>query len=45
MKTVFVSSTFTDMQAERDLLNTRVLPAVNEAAKKYLEEKGVKIDG
>lgn len=35
MKTVFVSSTFTDMQAERDLLNTRVLPAVNEAAKKY----------
>ncbi len=35
MKTVFISSTFTDMQAERDLLSARVLPAVNAAAKRY----------
>ena len=35
MKTIFVSSTFKDMQFERDCLNTQVLPTVNEIAKKY----------
>ncbi len=35
MKTVFISSTFSDMQTERDLLSTRVLPAVNAVAKEH----------
>lgn len=35
MKTIFVSSTFRDMQFERDCLNTQVLPRINEIAKKY----------
>lgn len=35
MKTIFVSSTFRDMQFERDCLNTQVLPSINELAKKY----------
>ncbi len=37
MKTVFVSSTFIDMQAERDMLAERVLPAINQEAKQYGE--------
>ena len=34
-KSIFVSSTFRDMQAERDALRDRVLPRVNEFAEKY----------
>lgn len=29
MKTIFVSSTFQDMQAERDIIRTKVFPAIN----------------
>ena len=36
MKTIFVSSTFKDMQDERDLLHTKIIPSVNYA----LKEKG-----
>ena len=35
MNTIFVSSTFRDMQLERDALQTRVLPLINETAEKY----------
>lgn len=35
MITIFVSSTFKDMQAERDALQESVAPALNETAKKY----------
>ena len=35
MNTIFVSSTFRDMQMERDALQTRVLPALNETAEQY----------
>ena len=34
-KSIFVSSTFRDMQAERDALRDLVLPRVNEFAEKY----------
>jgi hypothetical protein len=37
MKTVFVSSTFRDMQAERDMLNLDVLPALRARAGEYGE--------
>lgn len=29
MKTIFVSSTFKDMQDERNLIHTQVMPSVN----------------
>ncbi len=35
MKTIFISSTFRDMQFERDILNKRMLPSINEIADKY----------
>ena len=35
MKTFFISSTFKDMQYERDCLNTQVLPRINAIAKQY----------
>ena len=34
-KSIFISSTFRDMQAERDALRDFVLPRVNEFAAKY----------
>jgi len=34
-KSIFVSSTFRDMQAERDALRDFVLPLVNEFASKF----------
>ncbi|MCL2064685.1 MAG: DUF4062 domain-containing protein [Candidatus Cloacimonetes bacterium] len=34
-KSIFISSTFRDMQAERDMLSDYVLPRVNEFASKY----------
>jgi len=34
-KSIFVSSTFRDMQAERDALRDFVLPRINEFAAKY----------
>ena len=34
-KSIFVSSTFCDMQSERDILRDLVLPQVNEFASKY----------
>ena len=37
MKSIFVSSTFKDMQKERDLLRSVVLPGVNRQAKNYGE--------
>lgn len=37
MKNIFVSSTFRDMQNERDMLNTRVLPGLNKLAEGYGE--------
>ena len=40
MKTVFVSSTFKDFQHERDVLRDRVLPLLNENAKKYGKSVG-----
>ena len=35
MKTIFVSSTFKDMQFERDCLSAQVLPSINALARKY----------
>jgi hypothetical protein len=35
MKSIFVSSTFKDMQAERDALQYKVLPKLNEFAEQY----------
>ncbi|MBQ9644525.1 MAG: DUF4062 domain-containing protein, partial [Lachnospiraceae bacterium] len=35
MNTIFVSSTFRDMQLERDALQTRVLPLLNATAEQY----------
>lgn len=35
MKTIFVSSTFKDMHFERDAIQDKVLPVVNEAARRY----------
>ena len=37
MKSVFISSTFRDMQIERDALHTRIFPLLNEEAAKYSE--------
>lgn len=37
MKNIFISSTFVDMQAERDLVQERVIPALREEARKYGE--------
>lgn len=37
MRTVFVSSTFKDMQAERDILKSQVQPQLNNIARKYGE--------
>ena len=37
MKSVFISSTFRDMQIERDALHTRVFPLLNEHAAEYSE--------
>ena len=41
MKKIFISSTFQDMQAERDMVQERVLPILNEQANKYGENVGV----
>lgn len=41
MKNIFISSTFIDMQAERDLVQERVLPALREEARKYGDNVGV----
>lgn len=37
MRNVFVSSTFRDMQAERDAIHYEIVPALNEFARKYGE--------
>ena len=37
MKKVFVSSTFQDMQQERDAIHNLVMPSVNKIAKQYGE--------
>lgn len=37
MKNIFVSSTFRDMQAERDMIQTEVLPQLRSKAKAYGE--------
>lgn len=37
MRAVFVSSTFKDMQFERDMLNIRVVPRINDFLSKYAE--------
>lgn len=41
MKSIFISSTFRDMQAERDMVQERVLPALREEARKYGDSVGV----
>ena len=41
MRTYFISSTFRDMQAERDLINRRVLPAFREKARAHGEDADV----
>ncbi len=41
MKNIFISSTFIDMQAERDLVQERVLPALRDEARKYGDNVGV----
>lgn len=41
MKNIFISSTFRDMQAERDLVQEKVLPALREEARKYGDNVGV----
>ena len=41
MKNIFISSTFRDMQAERDMVQKKVLPALREEARKYGENVGV----
>lgn len=40
-KNIFISSTFRDMQAERDMVQEKVLPALRNCAKKYGENVGV----
>lgn len=40
MQTVFISSTFKDMQAERDMLMLDVLPEINARVRKYGESIG-----
>ena len=37
MKSIFVSSTFKDMQAERDLLNLEVFPLIRDFLLDYFE--------
>ena len=37
MKRIFVSSTFKDMNYERDILQERVMPELNEIARQYGE--------
>jgi len=41
MKNIFISSTFRDMQAERDMVQERVLPALREQARKHGDNVGV----
>lgn len=41
MKNIFISSTFIDMQAERDMVQERVLPVLREEARKYGDNVGV----
>ncbi|MBR2987105.1 MAG: DUF4062 domain-containing protein [Clostridia bacterium] len=41
MKRIFISSTFIDMQHERDLFHKAILPAINKIAKDYGEEVSV----
>ncbi|MEA4929685.1 MAG: DUF4062 domain-containing protein [Candidatus Limiplasma sp.] len=41
MKKIFVSSTFRDMQAERDILHLVVLPEVNEYAAQFGQSVGI----
>ena len=41
MKNIFISSTFIDMQSERDMVQERVLPALREKARKYGDNVGV----
>lgn len=40
MKNIFISSTFRDMQAERDLVQEKVLPALRSEARKYGDNVG-----
>ena len=40
-KSIFISSTFRDMQAERDTLRDFVLPKVNEFAAQYGRAEGL----
>lgn len=37
MKTIFISSTFQDMQYERDIIQAKVLPRIREFVKQYGE--------
>ena len=37
MKSIFISSTFRDFHKERDLLRSKIIPAVNDVAKQYGE--------
>lgn len=37
MKRIFVSSTFKDMNIERDILSQQVMPKLNEIAEQYGE--------
>ena len=41
MNYFFVSSTFRDMQSERDLLHEKIIPKINQKAKAYGEEVGL----
>ena len=41
MKNIFISSTFIDMQAERDMVQERVVPALRAKARKYGDNVGV----
>lgn len=41
MKRIFISSTFIDMQNERDLFHTAIVPAINRVAKQYGDEVSV----
>lgn len=38
MRSVFISSTFRDMQSERDMMHTDVIPYLNATAEKYLDQ-------
>ena len=37
MKSIFVSSTFRDMNLERDIIHSKVEPKLNDIARKYGE--------